>query len=234
MRHEDIWRALDRLAARSGLSPSGLARRSGLDATTFNLSKRRMPDGRMRWPSTESLAKALAATGATMGDFSALLAAAGLPAPDPHDHACDHDPAHDDAPGTAPGLDPRARIPLIGLAQAGSDGFFDDGGHPAGAGWDWVKLPGLEDPNAYALRIAGDSMRPVFRAGDVVIVSPAAPVRRGDRVVLRTREGEVMAKEVLRRTAARIELRSLDPDHPDRGFGIAEIGWVHRIVWASQ
>ena len=62
MKHEDVWRALDTLAAENGLSASGLAKRSGLDPTTFNPSKRHMPNGRERWPSTESLAKVLAAT----------------------------------------------------------------------------------------------------------------------------------------------------------------------------
>ena len=64
--HAQIWTALDRLAARADLSPSGLAKRSGLDPTTFNKSKRITPDGRARWPSTESVAKALAATGVSV------------------------------------------------------------------------------------------------------------------------------------------------------------------------
>ena len=60
--HDQIWNALDRLAERAGLSASALAKRAGLDPTTFNKSKRITPDGRERWPSTESVAKALAAT----------------------------------------------------------------------------------------------------------------------------------------------------------------------------
>ena len=76
MKHEDIWRALDTLAAENGLSASGLARRSGLDPTTFNPSKRRMPDGRNRWPSTESVAKVLDATGASLEAFTALVSGA--------------------------------------------------------------------------------------------------------------------------------------------------------------
>ena len=59
--HDQIWGAMDRLAERSGLSPSGLAKASGLDPTTFNKSKRITPEGRPRWPSTESVAKALTA-----------------------------------------------------------------------------------------------------------------------------------------------------------------------------
>ena len=71
--HAQIWTALDRLAARAGLSPSGLARKAGLDPTTFNRSKRMTPQGRSRWPSTESLAKSLAATGASMETFVQLI-----------------------------------------------------------------------------------------------------------------------------------------------------------------
>ncbi len=215
MKHDDIWRAIDTLAAESGRSASGLARLAGLDPTTFNPSKRRATDGRARWPSTESLAKVLAATGATLDDFTALVTGARtLPASRPQQST--------------------RRIPLIGMAQAGGDGFFDDGGYPVGGGWDEVSLPEIGDPNAYALEISGDSMDPVFRDGDMVIVAPGAPIRRGDRVVLRTLKGEVMAKQLARRSARRIELRSLNTAHPDRGFDLIEVAWVHRIVWASQ
>ena len=97
-----------------------------------------------------------------------------------------------------------------------------------------MTLPEIGDPNAYALEISGDSMEPVFRDGDMVIVSPAAPIRRGDRVVVRTMRGEVMTKQLARRSARRIELRSLNPAHPDYSFDLAEVAWMHRIVWASQ
>ena len=213
MKHEDIWRALDTLAAEQGLSASGLARRAGLDPTTFNQSKRRMPDGRARWPSTESLAKVLLATGAGLEDFTALVTGARALA--------------SSRPLTR-------RVPLIGFAQAGGEGFFDDGGYPVGGGWDEVSLPEVADPHAYALEISGKSMEPVFRDGDVVIVSPNAPVRRGDRVVVRTMRGEVMAKQLARRSARRVELKSLNPAHPDYSFELVEITWLHRIVWASQ
>jgi phage repressor protein C with HTH and peptisase S24 domain len=216
MKHEDVWRAIDTLAAENGLSASGLAKRSGLDATTFNPSKRRMPDGRARWPSTESVAKVLDATGASLESFTALVSGARALA----------------SAASTRGI--ARRIPLIGLAQAGGEGFFDDGGYPVGGGWDEVSLPEIADPNAYALEISGDSMEPVFRDGDQVIVSPAAPIRRGDRVVLRTAAGEVMAKELARRSARRVELKSLNPEHRDYSFDLSDVAWIHRIVWASQ
>jgi len=212
MKHDDIWRALDTLAAEYGLSASGLAKRSGLDATTFNPSKRRMPDGRARWPSTESLAKVLDATGASLELFTSLVTGSA----------------------TVVSARPQRRIPLLGLAQAGGDGFFDDAGFPVGGSWDEVSLPEIGDLNAYALEIAGDSMEPVFRDGDMVVMSPAAPIRRGDRVVLRTVGGEVMAKQLARRSAKRIELKSLNPDHRDRSFDLVDVAWMHRIIWASQ
>jgi phage repressor protein C with HTH and peptisase S24 domain len=213
MKHDDIWRALDTLAAEYGLSPSGLAKRSGLDATTFNPSKRRMPDGRARWPSTESISKVLDATGAPLEAFTALVTGSSRPMSSAR---------------------PTRRIPLLGLAQAGGDGFFDDAGFPVGGSWDEVSLPEVGDAHAYALEIAGDSMEPVFRDGDMVVVSPGAPIRRGDRVVAKTLAGEVMAKQLARRSAKRVELKSLNPAHRDRSFDLTEIAWLHRIIWASQ
>jgi phage repressor protein C with HTH and peptisase S24 domain len=205
--HNQIWTALDRLAVRSKLSPSGLAKKSGLDPTTFNKSKRITPDGRARWPSTESVAKALGATGVSFDAFVSLIS---------------------DANGAA------KSVPLLGLAQAGSGGYFDDGGFPAGKGWDEIAFPSVTDDHAYALEISGDSMTPTYRDGDVVVVSPAAPVRRGDRVVVKTRKGEVMVKELKRQTAKQVELKSLNSDHPDRTIPHSDVVWIARIVWASQ
>jgi len=206
--HAQVWSAIDRLAARAGLSASGLARRAGLDPTTFNKSKRITPQGRARWPSTESIAKALAATGTPVDVFLELIQA---------------------------GSGPAARaVPLIGFAEAGAGGYFDDGGFPAGEGWDEIAFPALSDEHAYALEVSGQSMEPAYRDGDIIVVSPAAPIRRGDRVVVRTRSGEVMAKELKRRTAKSIELRSLNAGHPNRTLAAADVLWIARILWASQ
>jgi phage repressor protein C with HTH and peptisase S24 domain len=206
--HAQIWSALDRLAARSGLSASALAKRAGLDPTTFNRSKRITPDGRPRWPSTESVAKALAATGTTIDSFVGLITENG---------------------GAA-----TQAVPLIGFAEAGVGGYFDDGGFPVGKGWDEIAFPAVNDEHAYALEISGDSMMPAYRDGDVIIVSPGAPIRRGDRVVVKTKKDEVMVKELKRRTSKSIELQSINAEHPDRTLAISDVVWIARIVWASQ
>ena len=77
-------------------------------------------------------------------------------------------------------------------------------------------------------------MRPLYREGDIIIVSPSATVRRGDRVVVRTKGGEVMAKELKRKTQRTVELLSLNPEHPDRVLPLGEIDWMARVIWARQ
>ena len=208
--HAQIWNALDRLAARNKLTASGLAKKAGLDPTTFNKSKRIGPDQRPRWPSTESLAKSLQATGETFEEFVLQMSR---------------------AKGGRPFSKP---IPLIGLAQAGREGFFDDAGFPVGAGWDEIPFPDLADEHAYALEISGDSMLPVYRDGDRIVVSPSASLRRGDRVVLKSQAGEVMAKQLVRMSAQRVELKSLNAEYEDRHFLVSDVLFVHRIIWASQ
>ncbi|MEQ9518982.1 MAG: helix-turn-helix transcriptional regulator [Parvibaculum sp.] len=208
--HHAIWTAIDTLAEKHGLSPSGLARAAGLDPTTFNRSKRETASGRARWPSTESLAKILAATRSEFGDFARAVSAED---------------------GGAGG---ETIIPLIGLAQAGDGGFFDDAGFPVGGGWEAVAFPQVGDPNAYALEISGESMLPLYREGDRIIVSPAASVRRGDRVVVKTRAGEILAKLLTRQTPDFVELQSINPDFENRTIAQSDILFIARIIWASQ
>jgi phage repressor protein C with HTH and peptisase S24 domain len=206
--HADIWSAVDRLAARAGLSASGLAKKAGLDPTTFNKSKRITTQGRPRWPSTESIAKSLQATGVTLDSFVSLISDRGAAS--------------------------SQAVPLIALTQTSAAGCFDDSGLPAGKGWDAIAFPALNDEHAYALEVTGDSLQPVYRDGTVLVVSPSAPIRRGDRVVLRTQDGEVAARELKRRTAKSIELRALNPGQAERTLSVDEVRWIARIMWASQ
>ncbi len=206
--HSHIWAAIDALANRLNTTPSGLARMAGLDPTSFNKSKRASPETppRPRWPSTESLAKLLEATSIKFSEFALL----------------------------AEGRSGGQGIPLIGFAQAGNEGFFDDSGFPLGQGWDEITFPSVST-GLYALEISGDSMLPLYRDGDRILVDPHNQnLRKGDRVVVKTTDGEVMAKELVRYSARQIELRSLNPEFPDRTFDRLQVAWIARIVWASQ
>jgi phage repressor protein C with HTH and peptisase S24 domain len=151
----------------------------------------------------------LQATGASLDEFMALVASKGA-------------------------RPTRSSRPLIGLAQAGVGGFFDDAGFATGAGWEEIDVLADADEHSYALEISGDSMAPLYRDGDIVIVSPSAPVRRGDRVVVKTTAGEILAKELKRQTAKTVELKSFNPAFPERVLQKEEVSWMARILWASQ
>ena len=207
--HHRLWNAIDLLARRQGLSASAMARRAGLDPTAFNPSKRFGPGvpPRPRWPSTESLNRILEVTGMSLAEFAALA---------------------DDA---------AARIstaPLLGMAQAGSDGFFNDAGLPTGDGWDQTELPSPKE-TLFSLLISGDSMAPLYRDGDRVLVDrERTDVRKGDRVVARTRSGETLAKQVEAITTRAITLASINPAYPPRQLARADLDWMARILWVSQ
>ncbi len=76
-------------------------------------------------------------------------------------------------------------VPVINRVVAGYPAEFDDMGYPVGIAEDYVRCPDLHDPNAFAVRIIGDSMEPKFSEGDIVVFSPAADVQNGDDCFVR-------------------------------------------------
>ena len=210
--HDQVWHGIDRLARERGLTASGLARRAGLDPTTFNPSKRVTKQSKPRWPSTESLAKILSATETSLDDFVALMADRPL----------------DTAPVTS------HRLRCIAMDQAARPDLFDESGFPAGQAWDEIDFPNLEDPHAYALEVRGDDFLPTYRDGDLVIVSPEASIRRRDRVMLKTRAGAIHAGTLLRRTAQRIEIAPFADGLEPQVLPVKEVAWLARILWVSQ
>lgn len=207
--HAQLWKAIDGLARHEGLSVSALAKRAGLDATSFNLSKRFGPGDppRPRWPSTESLTRVLTVTGLSLGEFATLARDA---------------------------VERPSTVPMLGMAQAGQDGFFDDAGLPVGDGWQQTDLPRPRD-SLLSLSIVGDSMAPLYREGDRIIVDrEATEVRKGDRVVVRTTGGETLAKEVAELTPRAVTLASVNPAYEARIVARRDIVWMGRILWVSQ
>lgn len=192
--HKDVWAAIDRLAEGAGYSPSGLARKAGLDPTTFNKSKRVSADGKPRWPSTESIAKILAVTGVTMSEFFALAGDDGGP-----------------------------HIPVMRFSGAERAGAFGDDGRPSGKGWGDLPFPG--GSGFFALEIDNGSMMPVYREGDILVLSPAADIRKGDRVVVKTRKGV---------TAGTFQRKGEIAAFDGGGIDSADAQWIARIMWVSQ
>ena len=207
--HGQIWTAIDQLASRYGLTASGLARQAGLDPTTFNKSKRSSPDGRLRWPSTESIAKILDATGASLDEFLSILTSAEA--------------------GQAGRL-----MPLLGLDRAGATGLFDDRGCPVPDRWDEVHFPGQADEHGYGLEVSSDDLLPYYRYGDILICAPGEAIRRGDRVVARAGEGAILIGELRRRTAKTLDIGLFHPAGGERTLLAADLAWIARIMWVSQ
>jgi len=208
--HAQIWGAIDALAARLSMSPSSLARMAGLDSTIFNrskrLSKERPP--RPRWPSTESLAKVIAAAGISFADFAALA----------------------DSSSSSP----IGYAPLMGFNEAAQADHFDPSGYPIGAGWDVALVPGVAEEGAFVLEISGHQLAPIYRDGDRLVVSPSLEARRGDRVVVKTRSGDMRVMQLAQRSAQKLVLAALNPDQPGLTVDLSELVWMSRIVWASQ
>ncbi len=76
-------------------------------------------------------------------------------------------------------------VPVINNVAAGYPVDYDDLGYPPGCADDYVRCPDMHDPNAFAVRVVGDSMEPKYHQGDIVIFSPNAEVRNGDDCFVR-------------------------------------------------
>ena len=209
--HKAIWRGIDLLAERKGFSASGLAKRAGLDPTTFNKSKRTTKQGKSRWPSTESVSKILEATSTSMADFVALIDEGGE--------------------GPAP---PVRRVRCLSLGQMEREQAFDPAGFPQAGPWEDIEFPAIGDDSAYAVELDRDVIPPVLRAGDMLIVSPRSSVRRHDRVVVRHKTGEVEFGVLMRRTAQRIALGNFCRPDEERSIDSGSLAWIARILWISQ
>lgn len=203
--HEKIWKTIEILARNHGYSASGLARKAGLDPTTFNKSKRTSPDGKPRWPSTESLARVLEATGESLGGFVALMESGGEAAP----------------PG---GM----RLPLATLDASGGTGLGPQG-LPVGKPRTLDPFSTGGGAPVQVFEVTGRAFEPTYKDGALLIVAPGAPLRRGDGAVVGLKTGEVLTGEVQRRTATRTALQT--PSGVLRTFADSEIQWTARILW---
>jgi SOS-response transcriptional repressor LexA len=131
-------------------------------------------------------------------------------------HAVRQSPRSDDAPLVMLSRE----IPLINRVAAGYPREFTDLGYPARVADEYVRVPDIADPDAFAARVVGDSMLPQYVEGDVVIFSPARPVVSGmDCFARLERDAESTFKRVYFEDGAGITRPSLDdatndPDAP--------------------
>lgn len=210
--HQDIWVAIDELARRHGYSTSGLARKAGLDPTALNPSKRQSPEGKPRWPSTESISKILTVTQSNMQEFILLV-----------EQTVPSMPAHE--------------IPAISLDGRLSGRDFDVMGNPRGGRWvpatPQSPQVGLHTHNCYGLSVGNTDFEPVYRKGALLVACPDVQARTGDRILLCDAGGMIHMATLLPPKENHVVMR---PVTTDKAFQIAigDIVWVSRILWASQ
>lgn len=205
--HERVWAAIDLLASKHDMSTSGLARRAGLDPTTFNESKRVAHGGRPRWPSTESIAKILDVTGARLEEFAALIE--GTP-----DNA---------APAWAFSA-------LPGLLNADSQPFLGPEGPPDTANIALSQKPEGE----FTYTVKDDSYLPVYRPGDIIIADVSVPIRRGDRILLKLKTGGILVSSLEQRMPGFLQVADFGREPEIHLLRHSEIDWLARILWVSQ
>ncbi len=204
--HNGIWSAIDHLAQSLGTSTSGLAKRAGLDPTSFNKSKRIGTDGKQRWPSTESIARVLASVNMTLSEFLQFL-------PDDENH-------HTQS------------IPMITSKEATKKHMFDDIGFPCAPKATTFDFPDTLPTDIFALEISDDAYAPTYRKSDILIVSPTVPLRRGDRVLVKTNSYIIMG-ELIRKSSTKLDILPFF-DKKTMQYDTNEIVFVSRILWASQ
>ena len=208
LNHERLWAAIDAIAAHNGLSPSALARRAGLSSTAFNKSKRVTADGRPRWPSTESIAKILATTGADLGDLVRLIGGT-----------------------TRPSEAGRPCVPFLEPDGADHRGFAEEGRPPFS---ETVHFPGSGATTLFAFAVPDDAAAPLYRRGDVLFASTSATFGRGHRVLVCGVDGAVTILLFARRNSRTSEFTA--PAGRRRRLRLAndDVVWIARILWASQ
>ena len=89
-----------------------------------------------------------------------------------------------------------AKVPVVGTARLGSDGFYVELEAPAGYGDGYVEHYSA-DENAYGVRVKGDSMHPAIKHGQVVVVEPSGQLVPGENVLVALRDGRKMVKELV-------------------------------------
>jgi len=206
MKHQQIWQAIDNVAATCGFSVSALAKHSGLDPTTFNRSKRTSHYGKERWPSTESLNKILNYLGMSMFDFV-------------NQYLNENNASLDSN-----------LIPLIKFSNDEFNRLVGEDGNISNYSDNKIIFHNYSK-NLYAIEITSSSMEPVYRKGDRLIVCPQSPIRRGDRVILKNNEG-IFAYELINQSATKIECKLIGSQET-KILNASDVKWIVRIFWTE-
>ncbi len=205
LKHGDIWFAIDTLAQRNNLSVSALARLSGLDPTTFNRSKRINASGKERWPTTESISKILDATGCSLMDFIGLIP--GIIVPD----------------GT---ID----LPCLQQMMDLQPDTFSRSGTPFGRAWESISISLASHRGDFGIKVSDPKAFPGIAPGSTVLVSTAAEIRPGDKIVVQNLDFSLSMYVLQSEKRHSIEVTREDDVTSIRRESRRNIRWMSRVV----
>ena len=224
--HTSIWSAIDELATRHNLSPSGLAKRAGLDPTSFNPSKRFKTDGRPRWPSTESIAKILDATNTPASTFFADQAILQKKANSEHKWMLD----------LLLGQRPSSSWPVSTYSdgQAKSRDARSPALPPVQAAWRNRYPAGDSLFPFFILQVRERQFAPVFRSGSLLLLANDLTFAEGDRVIVSSTKDGLILGDVLSMKQQSVCLSSPIEKGNIASYRLSSVEWVARLLWASQ
>lgn len=115
-------------------------------------------------------------------------------------------------------------LPLISAVPAGKVATMF---HPDYVD-DYVTVDDIKDPQAFALKVKGNSMAPRIEDGDIVVVSPKEEVRNGDICVVRVNDEDTLKKVKLEGNY--IHLIPLNSDFEPVTVKKRDVNFVWKVV----
>ena len=119
------------------------------------------------------------------------------------------------------------RVPVVSYATAGAANDYED----LADFLDETIETDCKDPNCFALIVEGDSMEPVLRAGDRVVVAPNSEARTGDIVVARRQDTDEVFVKLAHFSDAnrRVKFSSYNPAYPPLEFSRKVFRFIYPV-----
>lgn len=128
---------------------------------------------------------------------------------------------------------PTPGVAVVGTARLGDSHEYCELEYPVGHGDGRIDWP-TRDPNAYALRCKGDSMKPRIRHGEFVVIEPNHPVMPGDEVLAKSKAGRVMVKQLAYIRDGMVYLDSVNEAHPRISIAQEELEALHYVAGIAK
>ncbi|BBL25002.1 MULTISPECIES: LexA family protein [Comamonas] len=116
-------------------------------------------------------------------------------------------------------------VPVTGSVKGGDDGYLVQDPVPDGFVEYWTG-----DPQAYALRIKGDSMHPRYRAGEFVVVTPSIEAQPGRDVVVKLTNGKCLLKQLNWMRGDEVQLLSINNGYAPMTISREEVECICRVA----